>query len=192
MEPAPRICADRGPRTGVGVLYGRINYEHTPALPYRSREFKLDRMRQLVAELGHPERRFPIVHVAGTEGKGSTSAMIARVLRAAGYRTGLYSSPHLDRIEERWTIDGRLCSEPQLVQLMQTLAPVVQRMDRQAAESPDDRSGPTYFEVTTAAAMLHFAREQVDIAVVESGLGGAAGFDQCLHPGSLGDHEYQL
>src|SRR5687767_6307129 len=88
-------------------LFGRIDYERVAAVSYGRREFRLDRMRELLARLDNPHRAFPIVHIAGTKGKGSTAAMIAGMLTAAGYRTGLYSSPHLERIEERVAIDGQ-------------------------------------------------------------------------------------
>ena len=80
----------------LAYLHGRIDYERNTKLPYRSRGLKLDRMRELAARLGNPHQRYPILHVAGTKGKGSTASMLAAILTAAGYRTGLYTSPHLD------------------------------------------------------------------------------------------------
>ena len=88
-------------------LKSRIDYERTSTIPYDLRDFHLDRMRELLARLGNPQQALRIVHVAGTKGKGSTAAMIAGVLSLAGYRTGLYSSPHLDRVEERLAIGGQ-------------------------------------------------------------------------------------
>ena len=82
-------------------LLSRINYERSAAMPYDARAMGLDRMRHLLRRLGDPQDRLPIVHVAGTKGKGSTAAITAAILTAAGYRTGLYHSPHLDRVEER-------------------------------------------------------------------------------------------
>src|SRR5580698_1550090 len=82
----------------LSFLYNRIDYERT-SLPERSRGLKLDRMRRLLTLLGDPQKQLRIVHVAGTKGKGSTAGMIAAVLSAAGYRTGLYTSPHLERVE---------------------------------------------------------------------------------------------
>ena len=84
-----------------------------------------------------PERKIPIVHVAGTKGKGSTSTMIAAVLSAAGYRTGLFTSPHLDRLEERIALDGVNCSSEDWWRLVERLRPVVDRMDHQAAQRVD-------------------------------------------------------
>ena len=129
-------------------------------------------MRQLLTRLGQPDAGMKIVHVAGTKGKGSTSAMIAGILTAAGYRTGFFSSPHLERIEERFAVDGQPCTADELVALVDRLRPVARAMDEEAAADGDPTGGPTYFEVTTAMALLHFVEHQVDAAVLEVGLGG--------------------
>ncbi|NOY30618.1 MAG: bifunctional folylpolyglutamate synthase/dihydrofolate synthase [Planctomycetes bacterium] len=155
----------------IEFLLGRINYERTAMVPYGRRQLKLDRMRQLLNRLGNPDAGIPIVHVAGTKGKGSTAAMIATMLHAAGYETGLFSSPHLDRIEERFAVNGMPCEGEELVALVEELRPVVQAMDRELA-GEDTSLGPTYFELTTAIALMHFARRKVDVAVLEVGLGG--------------------
>ncbi len=151
---------------------GRINFERFAVIPYNQRQLKLDRMRQLLTRLGQPDAGLKIVHVAGTKGKGSTSAMVAAVLAAAGYRAGLFSSPHLERIEERFAVDGQPCSADELVALVDRLRPVVRAMDEEAAAEGDPTGGPTYFDVTTAMALLHFVERQVDAAVLEVGLGG--------------------
>jgi dihydrofolate synthase/folylpolyglutamate synthase len=123
----------------------------------------LDSMRGLLAALGDPQLRFPAVLVAGSNGKGSTSALLAAMAAAAGYRTGLYTSPHLETVEERLRIDGRAIGGERLGEL---LAQVVAGAGRRLGHSP------TYFEAVTAAAFLWFAAERVDLAVVEVGLGG--------------------
>ncbi|HEX2473825.1 MAG TPA: folylpolyglutamate synthase/dihydrofolate synthase family protein, partial [Lacipirellulaceae bacterium] len=153
-------------------LMGRINYERTATVPYNQRQLKLDRMRQLLVRLGQPDAGMKIVHVAGTKGKGSTSAMVAAMLTAAGYRTGVFSSPHLERIEERFVVDGEPCASDELVVLVDRLRPVVEAMDEDAARDGDSTAGPTYFEITTAMALLHFVERRVDVAVLEVGLGG--------------------
>ncbi|MEX0641677.1 MAG: folylpolyglutamate synthase/dihydrofolate synthase family protein [Pirellulales bacterium] len=153
-------------------LMGRINYERTAFIPYQERQLKLDRMRQLLTRLGQPDAGMKIVHVAGTKGKGSTCAMIAGILTAAGFRTGLFSSPHLERIEERFAVDGQPCTAPELVALVDRLRPVARAMDEEAAADGDPTGGPTYFEVTTAMALLHFVEHEVDAAMLEVGLGG--------------------
>src|SRR6266702_509729 len=95
----------------LAFLLRRINFERTTSIPYLSTEFKLDRMRRLMGLLGDPHLGLKAIHIAGTKGKGSTAAMTASVLASAGYRTGLYTSPHLDRIEERIVIGGQPCPE---------------------------------------------------------------------------------
>jgi dihydrofolate synthase/folylpolyglutamate synthase len=156
----------------LAYLYDRIDYERSARLPYRSRGLKLDRMRELLSYLGNPQQAIPVVHVAGTKGKGSTSAMIAAILSVAGYRTGLYTSPHLHRIEERLVVDGKPCSSQEFTQLVEQIRPFVEKMDADGAQNGRAGRGPTYFEITTAAALAHFARREVDAAVLEVGLGG--------------------
>ncbi len=120
-------------------------------------------MRGLLAALGSPQLRFPAVLVAGSNGKGSTAALLAAMAGAAGYRTGLYTSPHLETVEERLRIDGRAVGGERLGELLEE---VVACAERRQGHSP------TYFEAVTAAAFLWFAAERVDLAVVEVGLGG--------------------
>ncbi len=123
----------------------------------------LDRARGLLALLGDPQRRFPAVLVAGTNGKGSTSAFLAAMAQAAGYRTGLYTSPHLEAVEERLRIDGRMIETGRFGRLLADLVDLAER---------ETGSPPTYFEAVTLAAFQWFAEEKVDLAVVEVGLGG--------------------
>jgi dihydrofolate synthase / folylpolyglutamate synthase len=153
-------------------LLGRINYERVAVLPYGERQLKLDRMRTLLHRLGNPDSGIPIVHVAGTKGKGSTSALVAAILHAAGYDVGVYSSPHLERLEERFSINGQPCSPAELVALVDRIRPIVQQMDDAAESSGDASQIPTFFEITTAIALMHFADRQVDAIVLEVGLGG--------------------
>ena len=153
----------------LDFLLGRIDYERLVNMPYGRQDFSLDRMLDLAARLGNPQDKLPIVHVAGTKGKGSTAAMIAAILKAAGYRTGLYTSPHLDGVEERISIDGRKCPPDAMVRLVRRIQPVVAEMDRAGEAGP---SGPTYFEILTALALLHFVEQEARLAVLEVGLGG--------------------
>jgi len=170
-----RLRIDEGPSSreaAVEFLFGRIDYERARSVPYLKREFKLERMRQLLDRLGNPQQDLPIVHVAGTKGKGSTVAMLAAVFSAAGYRSGAFTSPHLDRIEQRIAVDGQPCSAEELVELVHRVRPAVETMDRIASKGDPEEIGPTYFEVTTAMALLHFVRRKVDAALLEVGLGG--------------------
>lgn len=151
-------------------LLGRINYERVAVAPYGERQLKLDRMRQFVTALGNPDTAAPIVHIAGTKGKGSTAAMVASMLTSAGYRTGVFSSPHLERLEQRFAIDGAAATGNQLADLVETVRPVVEEFDRRAAETGEQ--GLTFFDITTAIAMVHFAQQQCAAIVLEVGLGG--------------------
>jgi len=127
----------------------------------------LDRMRRLLELLDHPDRAYGIVHVVGTKGKGSTAAMIASCLRAAGYRVGLFTSPHLVDYRERIRVDGALIPPDALAAIVDdTLRPAVDRL-RAAGERT-----PLHFELQCALAFEHFRRDGVQIAVVEAGLGG--------------------
>ena len=154
----------------LDFLLQRINYERTTSVPYQSSEFKLDRMRRLMGLLGDPQSAVKAIHIAGTKGKGSTAAMLAAVLESAGYRAGLYTSPHLERIEERIAINGQACPPDAFLALAARVQPAVEQLDREAAV--EGATGPTFFEVTTAMAFLHFAQANVDAAVLEVGLGG--------------------
>lgn len=158
-------------------LASRINYERTSRVPYGARRFKLDRMRDLLKRLGNPHHDLPIVHVAGTKGKGSTAAMIGTILSAAGLRTGVYTSPHLDTVEERISIDGRPCPAEALVQLVELVRPSAGVMDTRGSEG-----GPTYFELVTAMALCHFRLQGVQAAVLEVGLGGRLDSTNVCHP----------
>jgi len=143
----------------IAFWYSRINYEQrTPA----AGDFKLDRMHALLRLLGDPHARLRIVHVAGSKGKGSTAAMLASILHQAGNRTGLFTSPHLVRVEERIQVDGQPIAAEALTQLLDEVRSAV------AAGWLE----PTFFEIATAVGFLHFVRQGANLAVVEVGLGG--------------------
>ena len=131
-------------------------------------KFGLENMRTLVAELGHPERQFRSVHIAGTNGKGSVTAMLEAALHHAGHRSARYTSPHLERLEERFVLEGEEVSTPALVQAVEEVRHVVERVSAAAGEP----FHPTFFECTTAAAFVAFRNARTDIAVLETGLGG--------------------
>jgi len=125
-------------------------------------DFKLDRMRDLLTALGNPQEQFRSVHIAGSNGKGSTSAMISAMLRRCGFAIGSYTSPHLTDIRERITINGQKIGRSEFTELMRKVA--------EASVSIGER--PTFFEAMTAISFLHFAEQAVDLALVEVGLGG--------------------
>lgn len=123
---------------------------------------------EIASSLGHPERAYPVIHVAGTNGKGSVAAMVARALQASGRRTGRYTSPHLIQLEERFAIDSEMVSR---AEFDRALAAVRRMVDQRGQHHPE-LPPPTYFEVTTAAAFEIFRAARVEVAVVEVGLGG--------------------
>jgi len=136
-------------------------------------------MRSLLAQCGNPQERLRIIHVAGSKGKGSTSAMLATILRRAGYRTGLFTSPHLSRVEERIQVDDCPISGCELAALLNHIHDVVHKKADLRSEHGSPltthhslAAHPTFFEVATALGFLHFVRRRVDTAIVEVGLGG--------------------
>jgi len=149
----------------LGWLDRRVNFERVPATG-----LGLGRMRRLLLALGSPQDRFPVAHVAGTKGKGSTVAFLAAILEAAGHRVGRYMSPHVHTLEERIAVNGRPISTADLVAAFDRVIPAVEAIDRAAAR----RGGAavSWFEALTAAAFVHFAARSVDVAVLETGLGG--------------------
>ncbi len=147
----------------------RLNFERTTPTAAAGRGFDLGTMRRLLRELGSPERAFRVVHVAGTKGKGSTVAMLAGALTAAGHRVGCYLSPHVHALEERISVGGRPIAAADLVRAFAEVIPVVDRLDAAAGRG---QRGPTWFEVLTAVAFVHFARSGIELAVLETGLGG--------------------
>jgi dihydrofolate synthase / folylpolyglutamate synthase len=137
------------------------------ALKPQGAKFGIDRMRALAAALGHPERSVPCIHIAGTNGKGSVAAMVESILRAAGWRVGLYTSPHLVHVGERVQVNRSPLTDAEVAAYVRELNPISERI---AAEFPEHR--PSFFELMTAMAFLEFGRRQCDVAVVEVGLGG--------------------
>lgn len=148
-------------KEALDYIYGFTDYEKKHAYRYAPEHFDLGRVERLAALLDNPHHRFKSVHIAGTKGKGSTSSMIASILRAAGYKTGLYTSPHLHTFRERIQLDGQLISEEAVIDLTERLQPLVSQVE-----------DLTTFEIMTALAFLYFAEEGADLAVLEVGMGG--------------------
>ncbi len=140
-------------------------------------KFGLETTTAILNRLDNPEQGRKFIHVAGTNGKGSVCAMIESVLRAAGLRTGLYTSPHLVRFNERIRVSGRCISDDEL-------AVIIHRVEDAAADAAQEPGGraPTFFELTTAMAFEHFKKEGVDIAVMETGMGGRLDATNVLAP----------
>jgi dihydrofolate synthase/folylpolyglutamate synthase len=145
----------------LDYLYSFVDYSLKKASELAKADFNLDRMRELLSLLGNPHEKYPVIHVAGTKGKGSTSALMASALTEARFKTGLYTSPHLQDYVERIQIDGKNVSHVELVELVEQVKPAVAKVPKL-----------TTFEITTAIGFLYFARQKVDAAVIEVGLGG--------------------
>lgn len=143
------------------------DYEKTPGILYTSANYDLRRMTELLEPLGNPHLSIRTVHIAGTKGKGSTAAMIAQVLTTSGYKTGLYTSPHLHTLRERIRIDGRLIPEADFASLVEILQPTVAAVNNKAAYGQ-----LTTFEILTALTFAYFKKEEADFQVLEVGLGG--------------------
>ncbi len=137
----------------------------------------LETVRELLARLGNPHEAFPAVHVTGTNGKGSVCAFLDAILRAAGYRVGLYTSPHLVKFNERIRVDGRMILDADVARLYGEVKP---HMEAMAAES--ETKQPTFFEVTTAMAFRYFVERDIDVAVVEVGMGGRLDATNVVRP----------
>ena len=136
-------------------------------LEHLGMKFGLENMRRLTAALGHPQEQFASIHIAGTNGKGSVTAMVDTGLRASGYRVARYTSPHLERLTERYVIEG---AESATDALRAAVADVRSAVDTIA--TADTNFTPTFFECATAAAFVLFARSGIEVAVLEAGLGG--------------------
>jgi dihydrofolate synthase/folylpolyglutamate synthase len=147
------------------------------ALKNHGSKFGVDRMALFDARLGAPSRAFPAIHVAGSNGKGSTCAMLEAVFRARGLRTGLYTSPHLVRLGERVQVCREPLSDADVCAHVGRLRPVAERI---GAANPED--APSFFEFMTAMAFLEFQRRAVDVAIVETGLGGRLDATNILAP----------
>lgn len=130
-------------------------------------KYGIDRMESWLDALGHPERAVPAIHITGTNGKGSTAAMLESIFRAAGWRTGLYTSPHLVRLGERVQVSRQLLSEREIADFTAELKPIAEQVSR---ANPDDH--PSFFEFMTAMAFLQFARKSCDVSMIEVGMGG--------------------
>ena len=148
-------------QNALDYLYSFVDYSLKHASELAKAEFNLDRMRALMSLLGEPQNDYPIIHIAGSKGKGSTAAFTASALRAADYKVGLYTSPHLQDFTERMQINGVPIPQDDFAALVDEIKPAV-------AQVPYI----TTFELTTALAFLYFSRQKVGVAVIEVGLGG--------------------
>jgi dihydrofolate synthase / folylpolyglutamate synthase len=152
---------DSAYQQALDYLFSFLDYSLTRNLRYSPDKFELGRVERLMDRLGSPHKQYQVIHVAGTKGKGSTCAMLASALQAAGYKVGLYTSPHLDEFSERMQVNGIPIPEATLVGFVEVLKPLTQEIERL-----------TTFELTTALGFMYFAQQKVDMAVIEVGMGG--------------------
>jgi dihydrofolate synthase/folylpolyglutamate synthase len=184
-----RSTAVRTYHSAVTFLNSRVNYERMLRPGYTHAHFNLSRMLRLLAQLGNPHKELDAIHIAGTKGKGSTCHMVAAMLQQAGYKVGLYTSPHFIELRERIVINGQMISEAEFARQMARVARVVKRLEK---------DGPTYFDILTAVALLHFRDQKVDYVVLETGLGGRLDSTNVCKPIACGitsisfDHMAQL
>jgi len=173
----------------LNYLFSQTDYERMLRVRYNSDTFSLNRMRLLLKKLGDPHKKLRTAHIAGTKGKGSTATMLAGMLQACGYKVGLYTSPHICDIRERIRVNGEQITQAALARLIAKIQPYIEKLTKDK---------PTFFEIFTALAFRHFADENVDIAVVETGLGGRLDSTNVLKPAVCGmtsislDHMHQL
>ncbi len=179
-------------QASLDYLFERINYERSVPMPYTKQHYRLNRMRRLLELLGNPQTHAPVIHIAGTKGKGSVAWLMAEALRYSGYHVGLYTSPHLIHLEERFVVDGLPCAPEELTAMVDLLRPVVEEL------AQSDLGAPTFFELTTALGWLLFRHRNTNVAVIEVGLGGRLDSTNVCEPAlciitsiSL-DHQQQL
>jgi len=144
-----------------------VNYEQIPGISYAQPGYSLRHVEELLNRMGNPQLAARTIHIAGTKGKGSVATMIAQVLSDSGYKTGLYTSPHLHTLRERISVDGSLISEADFAAAMAEVKPFIESMKQDTSFRQ-----LTYFEAMTALAFAYFKKKRVDFQVLEVGLGG--------------------
>jgi dihydrofolate synthase/folylpolyglutamate synthase len=154
-------------RQAEDYILGFTDYEKIPGIAYTSANYDLRRMEKLLQPLGNPHLGTGTVHIAGTKGKGSTAAMVSQTLMSAGYKTGLFTSPHLHILRERIRINGDMIPEADFATLVTEIRPIVESINKQA-----DYGELTTFEILTAVVFTYFKKKRVDFQVLEVGLGG--------------------
>jgi dihydrofolate synthase/folylpolyglutamate synthase len=147
---------DAAYQQALDYIYSYVDYSLTRQAELTADKFDLERMRTLMAALGNPEKAYRVIHIAGTKGKGSVASFCASALQAAGYKAGLYISPHLHDFAERMQIDGKPIAHSEVVNLIGELKPQIEAIPF-----------VTTFEITTALALVYFAHQEIDVAVLE-------------------------
>ncbi len=151
----------------IDYLNSFINFERLPDQQFNTREEDIDRFKMLLEKLGNPHLQYPVIHIAGTKGKGSVAAILASVLRAANLKVGLYTSPHLITVRERIRTNDKIINKNEFAVAVDKIRNVSQKLD-----GNDPVAFRTVFEHLTAVAFTRFAKKRVDVAIIETGLGG--------------------
>ncbi len=163
----------------IEYLFDRTDYEKQQRLRYNVTTFDLGRMERLLKSLGNPHNKIATIHIAGTKGKGSTATMLARMIEANGYSVGLYTSPHVTTLHERISIDSQMISRKEMHGLINRVHSTIEKMAKK-------KDSPTFFEIMTALAFMQFADKDVDIAIIETGLGGRLDSTNVISPTVIG------
>ena len=177
-------------KEALNYLFAKTDYEKQQHLRYNVTTFSLSRMENLLLLLGDPHNKIRTVHIAGTKGKGSTATMLAKMLEANNYKVGLYTSPHVVHLHERIVVNSKMISEAEMLGLLNRIYEPVEKLSK--------TDPPTFFEVMTALAFMYFLDKAVDIAVIETGMGGRLDSTNVIHPEVVGitslsiDHQQQL
>jgi len=161
----------------LNFVYSFINYERKSNFRYDTKTFDMEKFEKFLEDIGSPHLKYKTIHVVGTKGKGSTSAILSSILKQAGYKTGTYTSPHLENIRERIMINGDAIEEKSFVSIMEYLRKFIESNSLELANNYR-----TTFELLTSTAFLHFAAENVDFAVIEAGLGARLDATNVIKP----------
>jgi dihydrofolate synthase/folylpolyglutamate synthase len=164
-------------KQALEYLFSRTDYEKQTRLRYNVTTFSLERMERLLSLVGNPHKKLATAHIAGTKGKGSTATMLARMLEANSYTVGLYTSPHVVDLHERIAINSKNITDSELLGLINRIYAPVEKMAK---------DNPTFFEIFTAIAFMYFVDKKVDIAVIETGLGGRLDSTNVIEPAVVG------
>jgi dihydrofolate synthase/folylpolyglutamate synthase len=162
----------------IGYLFEKTDYEKQERLRYNVTTFNLNRMQKLLSLLGNPQKKIHTVHIGGTKGKGSTATMLAKMIEANGYTVGLYTSPHVVNLNERIMVNSTMISDMEMCELLNRIYGPVEKMSK--------TDPPTFFEIMTAMAFMYFLDKEVDIAVIETGLGGRLDSTNVIKPKVIG------
>lgn len=163
----------------MSYIFKNTDYEKQQKLRYNVTTFNLDRMEDLLENLGNPHSKVKTVHIAGTKGKGSTATMLAKMIEANEYKVGLYTSPHVTSLHERIAINSDMITKKQMLCLINRIYSTIEKLKKK-------NDAPTFFEIITAIAFMHFADQEVDVAVIETGLGGRLDSTNVIQPSVVG------